>query len=155
MHWCAVKCSFFIDCLLLYYRDLGVFCYIILHDLFIVTYLSSLSPDVDITVITILFSLSFFLSWALTSLLLTLLSDHQYGFRKGRSWTNAIDEGDRIDVAYFDFRNIRKHSNNESSEETLDEPRSYVTLKMQTTGIDQVQIKRVLHRLQLSNQAEE
>ena len=43
-----------------------------------------------------------------------LLSDHQYGFRKGRScalqlidvidnWTKAIDEGDRIDVAYFDF----------------------------------------------------
>ena len=43
-----------------------------------------------------------------------LLSDHQYGFRNGRSsalqlidvidnWTKAIDEGDRIDVAYFDF----------------------------------------------------
>ena len=45
-----------------------------------------------------------------------LLSDHQYGFRKGRScalqlidvidkWTKAIDEGDQIDVAYFDFAN--------------------------------------------------
>ena len=43
-----------------------------------------------------------------------LLSDHQYGFRKGRScalqlidvidnWTKAIDEGDRIYVTYFDF----------------------------------------------------
>ena len=43
-----------------------------------------------------------------------LLSDHQYGFRKGRScalqpidvidkWTKAIEEGDRVDVAYFDF----------------------------------------------------
>ena len=43
-----------------------------------------------------------------------LLSDHQYGFRKGHScalqlidvinnWTKAIDEGDRIDVAYIDF----------------------------------------------------
>ena len=43
-----------------------------------------------------------------------LLSDHQYGFRKGCScalqlidvidnWTKAIDEGDRIDVAYLDF----------------------------------------------------
>ena len=43
-----------------------------------------------------------------------LFSDHQYGFRKGRScalqridvidnWAKAIDEGDRIDVAYFDF----------------------------------------------------
>ena len=42
-----------------------------------------------------------------------LLSDHQYVCRKGRSctlqlihvidnWTKAIDEGDRIDVAYFD-----------------------------------------------------
>ena len=43
-----------------------------------------------------------------------LLSDHQHGFRKGRScalqlidvidnWTKALDGGDRIDVAYFDF----------------------------------------------------
>ena len=43
-----------------------------------------------------------------------LLLDHQYGFRKGRScalqliyvinnWTKAIDEGDRLDVVYFDF----------------------------------------------------
>ena len=43
-----------------------------------------------------------------------LLSDHQYGFRKGRpctlqlidvfdNWTKAIDEGDRIDMAYFEF----------------------------------------------------
>ena len=43
------------------------------------------------------------------------LSDHPYGFYKGCScappqiidvidnWTKAIDEGDRIDVAYFDF----------------------------------------------------
>ena len=46
-----------------------------------------------------------------------LLSDHQYGFRKGRSyalqlidvidnWTKAIDEGDRIDVSYFDFAKV-------------------------------------------------
>ena len=40
-----------------------------------------------------------------------LLSEHQYGFRTGRlinvinNWTNAIDKGDRIDVAYFDFAN--------------------------------------------------
>ena len=43
-----------------------------------------------------------------------ILSDHQYGFRKGLpcafqlidvidNWTNAIDEGDQIDIAYFDF----------------------------------------------------
>ena len=43
-----------------------------------------------------------------------LLSDHQYGFRKGLScalqiidvidnWTKVIDEGDRIDMAYFEF----------------------------------------------------
>ena len=43
-----------------------------------------------------------------------LLSDHQYGFCKGLScalqlidvidnWTKAIDEGDRIDVTYFNF----------------------------------------------------
>ena len=42
------------------------------------------------------------------------ISDHQYGFRKGLScalwlidvidnWTKAINEGDRIDVTYFDF----------------------------------------------------
>ena len=46
------------------------------------------------------------------------LSDHRYGFYKGRScspppqlidvidnWTKAIDEEDRMDVAYFDFTN--------------------------------------------------
>ena len=46
-----------------------------------------------------------------------LLSDHQYGFRKGRScalqlidvidnWTKAVDEGDLIDVVYFDFAKV-------------------------------------------------
>ena len=46
-----------------------------------------------------------------------LLSDHQYGFHKGRScalqlidvidnWTKAINERDRIDVAYFDFAKV-------------------------------------------------
>ena len=46
-----------------------------------------------------------------------LLSDHQYGFRKGLScalqlidvidnWTKVIDEGDRIDMAYFDFAKV-------------------------------------------------
>ena len=46
-----------------------------------------------------------------------LLSDHQYGFRKGSSctlqlidvidnWTKAIDEGGWIDVAYFDFTKV-------------------------------------------------
>ena len=43
-----------------------------------------------------------------------LLSDHQYGYHKGRScalklidiidnWTKAIDKGDRIDVAFLNF----------------------------------------------------
>ena len=43
-----------------------------------------------------------------------LLSDHQYGFRKGHScalqliyfidnWIKTIDGGDRIDMAYFDL----------------------------------------------------
>ena len=44
-----------------------------------------------------------------------LLNDTQHGFREGRScltnlldtleqWTEIIDEGDSIDVAYLDFR---------------------------------------------------
>ena len=90
-----------------------------------------------------------------------LLSDHQYGFRKGRScalqlidvidkWIKEIDKGDRIDVAYFDFA---KAFDTLPSKRTLSKIQSYGIrgdiLKWLTSLLTQ-QRQRVLVKLNSS-----